>query len=302
MEGVILSIIGLLLLMISIVVFFATGNGFSRNRSLGVAVFGMFLWMSAVFLEYFARDVEAANLAAKTVLALTPLSHILYLWLATASLAKTPKLLWRLLGGALGGGAILLALFFAQDLTLVAQISARGINHIGFADSPLSLVYGVLLFALITLYMVLLAYAAAKSKGAEKKVGWTLFLALVLAASLNTVCYIVLPMMGSYDLSWLGPVALGAAMTIVYLLTIKYHAFSSPQRFLQNLAYVTVVIAAALIYNVLFYLIFILLFRGAAPSMQIIILNLVMVVIFIFCIPIFNHMFSITRGIDQRKG
>ena len=66
-------------------------------------------------------------------------------------------------------------------------------------------------------------------------------------------------------------------------------------RWLQFFSYMVVVVSIAIVYMIIFSIVFAALFRGSTPSLEVIILNFIMILIFIALIPAMNGLITFIR-------
>ena len=129
------------------------------------------------------------------------------------------------------------------------------------------------------------------------------------ASSLVVLIFnLILPLLGNWSLIWLGPLALSVTILAVYYTILRYQALNLSSVWLRILSYIVVIASVAIVYMIIFSVIFAALFRGSTPSIEVIILNFIMIVIFISLMPALNQFTSSVRSLisnqkpNHRKG
>lgn len=99
----------------------------------------------------------------------------------------------------------------------------------------------------------------------------------------------ILPILGRYDLIWLGPIALSVTMLSYFYAILKYRIISISATGLKALAYVSILSTGAAVYMVIFYIIFTVLFKVANPAPSVLVLNFLMIVIVLLLMPVIRE-------------
>lgn len=116
-----------------------------------------------------------------------------------------------------------------------------------------------------------------------------LAIGLGLTGALAGIFDLILPMAGTYNLIWVGPLSMSAAILFHYYVVLKYRILDLESKILKIFTYAVLVSVIAVVYMCVFFVIFSAMFHGAAPSGEVLILNFVMAVILILLIPAFNE-------------
>jgi hypothetical protein len=126
-----------------------------------------------------------------------------------------------------------------------------------------------------------------------------------LSSTLVLIFNLVLPLFGNWRLIWIGPLALAVTILGVYYTILRYRMLNLNSIWLRIFSYVVVIASVAIVYMVIFSIIFAALFRGSAPSTEVIILNFIMILIFISLRPamsgMMNHIRSLISGKNSPK-
>lgn len=107
---------------------------------------------------------------------------------------------------------------------------------------------------------------------------------------------LILPLW-NWSLIWLGPLAISTTIITFYYSILRYHKLNLSSIWLKVLSYVVIISSVAVVYMVVFSLVFALLFKGSTPSIEVIILNFIMIIIFLLLLPAINEVTSFTRSL-----
>lgn len=116
-----------------------------------------------------------------------------------------------------------------------------------------------------------------------------LFFGLLVAGVLAIVFDLLIPPF-DYSLIWVGPLLLSLVMIAFFYATIKYHMISISTRWMQIFAYGVLLSVGAIIYMLLFYIVFTALFKIPNPSASILVLNFLMIIIVLLLMPVLNEL------------
>lgn len=115
-------------------------------------------------------------------------------------------------------------------------------------------------------------------------VGW------VCAGVIASVFNMALPLMGIYSLIWVGPLALTIFAILFYYTLLKFRMVSMSSNWLKAISAVVLMLCGAIVYMMIFYLIFTALFKIPNPSASILVLNFIMIVIVLLLMPVINEL------------
>lgn len=99
---------------------------------------------------------------------------------------------------------------------------------------------------------------------------------------------LILPLFNNWNLIWLGPLALAITILGVYYTILRYRMLNLSSIWLRIFSYIVIIASIAIVYMIIFSVIFAALFRGSTPSIEVIILNFIMILIFIALMPAMN--------------
>ena len=207
-------------------------------------------------------------------------------------------------------GRILTAIFFLFALTvsvfIVAKpdlmftsynISPAG-NTIALNVSPVYIAYIAFFATILPAMLVNLLQHYSRTTSKRKRSGDIVTMASFGVSSLITLAFdVVMPLMGRWDLVWMGPLALAITIIAVYYTILRYRTLNLNSIWLKFFSYIVIVASIAIIYMIIFSIIFAGMFRGATPSSEVIILNFVMVFIFVILMPAINNLVTYVRSL-----
>ena len=164
-------------------------------------------------------------------------------------------------------------------------------NIVHLHQNAFYILYGVYHFVAVGLYMVGLWYTARSAKNARiKKANLMVLIGFTITGILALVYDFILPYFGKYDTIWVGILAMSIAWIFHYYAILRYRLLDLSSPWLKSLSRVIVMSLAAIAYLVIFFIIFAALFRVPAPSIQVIILNALMIIAVMLLFPALNEM------------
>lgn len=101
---------------------------------------------------------------------------------------------------------------------------------------------------------------------------------------------VVLPLLVRYDLIWVGPLALSTTAISFYYALLRFRTASIASNWLRVLSAIVLMLCGAIIYMLLFYIIFTALFKIPNPSTSVLVLNFLMIVIVLLLMPVINEL------------
>ena len=301
--SMLLTTVAILTILSGAIVFFGSKKG-SRVRSLWFFVATIFamIWIASILFFLTAKNatLDAVNW------------HVMWVFISAVFIDTTffAHIAWRE-----KYGKILSIIFFVFCLALGSwifcfpnQIYSEIIltpagNSIKLNIGPLYYVY-IAFFAIMIPAIIIMfteRYRRHDSKG--KRLGDIVMMCSFGASSAVILVYdVLLPYFGNWEMSWLGPLALSVMMISMYYTILKYHSLNLASWWLRIFSYIVIIASLAIIYMVVFSLIFMALFRGAMPSTEVIALNFIMIAFFLALMPATNGvMVSVRTLIDAQK-
>lgn len=116
-----------------------------------------------------------------------------------------------------------------------------------------------------------------------------------LSSTIVLVVNLILPLFGNWSMIWLGPLALSVTIIAFYYTILRYHSLNLASIWLKIFSYIVIIASIAIVYMVIFSVIFAALFRGSTPSTEVIVLNFIMIVIFLLLMPAMSEILSSIR-------
>lgn len=118
---------------------------------------------------------------------------------------------------------------------------------------------------------------------------YVLLVGLMITGALSMISDLILPLFVRYDLIWIGPLALSITLVTFYYAILRFRIIAISSSWLKTLSYIVLLVSGAVIYMLIFYLIFTALFKIPNPSTSILVLNFLMIVIVLLLMPLINE-------------
>jgi hypothetical protein len=196
------------------------------------------------------------------------------------------------------GLLISLVIFLKPEILYSEIILASTGNSITLNIGAFYISY-IIYFCLIVPAIVLTLFKQYLNTRSNRKKGGdlTIMISFGLSSILVIVAEVVLPIMGDWHLIWLGPLALSATIIAFYYTILKYRSLNLSSIWLKIFSYIVLLSSAAIVYMIIFSLIFAALFRGSTPSTEVIILNFIMTLVFLVLMPAINEVYTSIRAL-----
>ena len=280
------------------IVFFGAKKG-DRVRSIWFFLAAIFatVWMTAISLFISAEPswVDVIDWHVKWTFISAIIIDVAFLGYVS----------WREKYGKIGtlifaiGGLAISALIVAKPEMLYTDVLlSKAGNSVIMNIGPLYISY-IAFFGLIVpviIFMLLKQYSASKS---ERKRGGDLVImaSFGISSTLTLVANLILPLFGDWGVIWLGPLALASTIIAFYYTILRYRSLNLSSIWLKIFSYIIIIASLAIIYMVIFALVFAILFRGATPSIEVIILNFIMVLFFLLLMPAMSELSNFVRSL-----
>jgi len=248
-----------------------------------LAALGTAVWSAAIalFLSLPESSSNIAPLVVVGIIAGITLTDVALLGYASWENGRTGKLLTLI--GALGGIFVVGALALHPELFYNDITFGNGLNTIHTVRTW----YFYFIIGYFTLVSVIYTNSITKGtkhvKGRGAKLGLKIFQAGLSLGGILALIFDLLLLTSHPTLVWIGPMAVSVTIAIFYYSVVKYRILALTGDSMKLLSYIIVIAIGAIVYILLFYLIFTAIFRVATPSIEILILNLIMVAI-VFCL------------------
>ena len=176
-------------------------------------------------------------------------------------------------------------------------------NSVKMVIGPLFVIYVVFFSTIVpAIIFALFRHYLSERKKKNKITGDIIIMTSFGISSLITVAFnLAMPLLGYWDLIWLGPLALSITIISFYYTILRYSVLNLQSIWLRAFSYIVIFSSLAIIYMVIFSLIFAGMFRGAQPSTEVIILNFVMIIIFLILMPAINELLIFVRSLISSK-
>lgn len=126
---------------------------------------------------------------------------------------------------------------------------------------------------------------------------WVLLAGLLITGGLAMFSDLILPIFVRYDLIWIGPLALSVTLVAFYYAVLRFRIVSMSTGWLKILSYIVLLVAGAVIYMLIFYIIFTALFKIPNPSTSVLVLNFLMIIIVLLLMPVINEASASIRSL-----
>ncbi len=151
--------------------------------------------------------------------------------------------------------------------------------------------------ALVPAVLITLLRQIIKSKSDRVKNGdIVLLVGFGISGTMSLIFNLILPFW-TWDYIWLGPLAISATIIAFYYTILRYRVLKLGSAWLRILSYIVVIASAAVIYMIVFYIVFLAMFRGSTPSIEVIALNFVMVLFFLLLMPAMSELTAFIRSL-----
>ena len=196
-------------------------------------------------------------------------------------------------------GAVLSTLIFSRPELLYNSVTlSRTGNSVDMNIGPLYFIYIAFFSTIVPAIIITLFKQFIKTRSTRKKGGdLTIMLSFGASSTVVLVANLVMPLFGNWGAIWLGPLALSATIIGFYYTILKYRSLNLASIWLKIFSYIVIITSLAIIYMIIFSVIFAGLFRGSRPSTEVIILNFIMVLIFLMLMPALNQLVISIRSL-----
>lgn len=293
-----MNLISILLIAVAVltaivgVVTFLGGSGKERwiNAWFMVTCFASAVWAVAIAVMLGLPE-ESAHLAPSVIMVIyagavftSPTALGFVSW--RFRIGKILTIISLILGICLGGAVLLHPEWLYSGYT----ISRTG-NSVELLKNWFNLLYVVYFSVVIGLFCFMSVYSARKATNKRMRTGLKIFaVGMVIEGICAGIFDLFLSLFVRYDLIWVGPLALGVVMITFFYAALKYRIISLSSTWLRVLSYGVVISMGAVVYMVIFYIIFTALFKIPNPSASVLVLNFVMIVIVLLLMPVINEL------------
>ena len=295
---ILLATVSVLTLLSGAIVFFGSSKG-DRIRSAWffLAAIAATAWMTSISIFLTADPTAAATIDwhVKWTFVSAILIDIAFLgyvaWREKYGQAAT--LIFMVLG-LLISALIFISPSSFYDAVILSRTGNSIIMHIG----PLYIAYIAFFSTIVPAVIISLLKQFVKTRSTYKKGGdLTIIASFGISSTIVLIANLILPMLGNWSAIWLGPLALAANIIGVYYTILRYRSLNLASTWLKIFSYIVIIASLAIIYMLIFSIIFAGLFRGSTPSTEVIVLNFIMILIFLLLMPAMNQLIQFVRSL-----
>ena len=195
-------------------------------------------------------------------------------------------------------GVILSTVFFMKPSLLYTEIilSNSG-NSLVTNVGPFYFIFIAFFCCLVPAVMItLLSNIIHPTSKKVRSSDIVLLIGFGISGTMSLIFNLILPFW-TWDLVWLGPIAISTTIIAFYYTVLKYRTINLSSIWLKILSYIVIIASIAILYMVVFYIIFTAMFRGSTPSTEVIILNFVMVLFFLLLMPAMSRLLVVVRSL-----
>ena len=203
---------------------------------------------------------------------------------------------------ALVGVGLLNVFFFNPSLLYSDIVLSSSGNSISIDLSQWYYpVYSVFFCSITPAFCVYLFHQIRHAKSKNLKIGHLIFVVGMAVAGLIALIFdIVLPPF-RYDLIWVGPLAIGLFIIGFYYAILRFRIIALSTGWLRIMSYIVIIASAAIIYLLIFHLVFSALFKVPNPSFQVVLLNFIMIAIVLLLTPAISELSTMTKSLIFTK-
>lgn len=304
---ILLTTVSVLTFLSGAIVFFGSSKG-DRARSAWYFLAAIFatVWMASISFFLIAhpstRDTIGWHVNWTFISAIILDTAFLGYGAWDKKYGKATTLLFCLLG-LLVSAAILIS---PESLYSDVILANTG-NSVTMKIGPLYFAYIGFFAAIVPAIIAVFLYQFIKTSSKRKRGGDIVTMgSFGLSSTLVLIFNLILPLFNNWQLIWIGPLALAVTILAVYYTILRYRMLNLNSIWLRVFSYVVVVASIAIVYMIIFSVVFAALFRGSTPSTEVIVLNFIMIIIFISLMPAMNGLMNSIRsqisGSNKDKG
>lgn len=265
-----------------------------RKRTAWVLVsdIGAFVWILsiAVFLGLDPAATNADNIATVSIYGIYIATLVMVVAILGYASWQYPAGKFMTIGSALMSLYLAIRLILDHNILYSSYELTNLGNKVNIVNGWFYWLYMISLVVMICFFTAMTYYRAKHTAKKAAKVGDTILtVGFIVVGVVSAIFNLLLPLMGRYDLIWLGPLSLSITMLCYFYAILKYRIISVSVGWLKTLAYVVLLSTGTVIYMVIFYIIFTALFKIPNPSGSILVLNFIMIVIVLLLIPVINE-------------
>ena len=298
---ILLIIVSILTLMSGATIFFGSSRS-ERPRSAWFFAATVFATIWAVSISIFMIASPSWNINLEWFVNLTFITAI-FIDIALLGFinwrqkyGKTLTLIFLILG------AVLSAVFLYDHTLLYSEILLSN------AGNSISINVGLFYFLYVAFFCflvpsVILSLLRKVVKSTSKRMrgaDLVLLVGFMISGTVSLIFNLILPFW-TWNYIWLGPLAISTTIIGFYYAVIKYRIISLSSRWLKVFSYVVIITSSAVVYMVIFYIVFMAIFRGSTPSTEVIVLNFVMILFVLALMPALSELSAFINSLISNQ-
>ncbi len=301
---ILLATVSILTFLSGAIVFFGSSKG-DRVRSAWFFLAAIFatVWMASIsaFLMAESSWADAIDWHVKWTFASAIIIDVSFLGYIAWN-EKYGKITTGIF--ALAGLVVSSLIFMRPELLYSDVILAKTGNSVVMNIAPLYFSYIGFFGTIVPAIVFTLFKQFLKTKSDRKRGGDLVIMgSFALSSTIILVTNLIMPLFDNWSMIWLGPLALAVTIIAFYYTILRYRALNLSSIWLRIFSYVVILASLAIIYMIIFSIIFAALFRGSMPSTEVIVLNFIMILIFLSLMPAMNELSNFIRSlISNQKG
>ncbi|MBR2658867.1 hypothetical protein IKG28_03110 [Candidatus Saccharibacteria bacterium] len=171
-------------------------------------------------------------------------------------------------------------------------------NSVSLNIGPMYIIYASFFGAIVPAIIVNLFLQYVKTTSIKKrKVDIVTMISFGISSIPTLIFNLIMPLMGHWNMVWMGPLALSITIIAVYYTILRYRSLNLNSIWLKFFSYIVITASLAILYMLIFSIIFAGMFRGATPSTEVIVLNFVMIFIVIILMPAISNLTMYIRSL-----
>ena len=301
---ILLATVSILTFLSGAIVFFGSSKG-DRVRSAWFFLAAIFatVWMASIsaFLMAESSWADAIDWHVKWTFASAIIIDVAFLGYIAWN-EKYGKIATGIF--ALAGLIIGSLIFVRPELLYSDVVLVKTDNSVVMNIAPLYFSYIGFFGAIVPAIVFTLFKQFLKTKSDRKRGGDLVIMgSFALSSTIILVTNLIMPLFDNWSMIWLGPLALAVTIIAFYYTILRYRALNLSSIWLRIFSHVVILASLAIIYMIIFSIIFAALFRGSMPSTEVIVLNFIMILIFLSLMPAMNELSNFIRSlISNQKG
>lgn len=199
-------------------------------------------------------------------------------------------------------GLILTIIFIGNPSLLYTDIIlANSGNNLVTNIGPFYFIYAGFFCLLVPAVIFTLLKQIITSSSLKKRGGdLVLLIGFAISGTMSLIFNLILTFW-RWDLIWLGPLAISTTIIAFYYSILRYRVLNLYSTWLKILSYIVIITSMAVVYMVIFSIVFAAMFRGATPSTEVIILNFIMILIVLLLFPATNELNMFIRSLISNQ-